>query len=45
MENFKDKHEQHWLEGQRGLLHSQLEQLTGQPVTAAVAQQLAARSR
>ena len=42
---FRGKRELHWLEGQRGLLHDQLERLTGKRMTVAVARRLAARSR
>jgi hypothetical protein len=43
--SFSGKRDLHWLEGQRGLLHDQLERLAGKHVTVAAARKLAARSR
>jgi hypothetical protein len=42
---FRDKQEQRWLEGQRGLLHRQLEQVSGERVTVRKARRWATRSR
>ena len=42
---FRDKKHLHWLEGQRAVLHNQLERATGKSVTVAMARRMAARSR
>jgi len=42
---FRGKSDLRWLEGQRRMLHDQLERLIGKHVTVAIARRLAARSR